>query len=227
VKQVRILYQDEHLVVVDKPAGLQVHPPESPTPGTRVLKEHLVKILRNQTGRYVYPVHRLDRATSGVVVMAFESSIAGAIQNQFKQGLVKKTYLALTRGWIGPQFRVESIETGITDFELLHPFTVPKPVGRYTEARYAWVLAQPQTGKYHQIRRHLKSDSHPIIGDTVYGDGKHNQLWRSLVPGSGLYLKAYRLEFKHPATGADLKFQSRFGRRWLEAFDVSGFCPLV
>lgn len=222
--QVRILYLDEHLVVVDKPAGLQVHAPESATPGMQVHAQTLLRTLRKQIQQYLYPVHRLDRATSGVLVMALSSEVAAQLQAQFQAQAVEKTYLLLCRGWTEPQFTVEK-DGGLTEFETVQRFEIQQPVGKFASARYSWVFAFPKTGKYHQIRRHLKSVSHPIVGDTVYGDGVHNRFWRQAVPDSGLFLKAYQLKFEHPAQRTRMLFQSRYDRRWHAAFDLSGFCP--
>ncbi|MBS1959238.1 MAG: tRNA pseudouridine(65) synthase TruC [Bdellovibrionales bacterium] len=223
---IRILYQDEHLLVVDKPAGIQVHPPERGMPGASVLKEHMVKNLRIQTGKYIYPVHRLDGATSGVMVFALSSEIASKLQKQFKERTVKKDYFAVARGWLQGQFTVADETHGETNFISLHRFEIDRPIGKHARSRYTLVLARPKTGKMHQIRRSLKHESHPIVGDTVYGDGKHNRLWRELVPGSGLFLKAYSLEFTHPMTGEKIYHRSKWGRRWHALFDQAGFCPI-
>jgi tRNA pseudouridine65 synthase len=225
--QIRILYQDDDLIIVDKPTGIQVHPPERATPGTKVLQEHMVKNLRLQTGKYIYPVHRLDRATSGVMVFAFSSEVAALLQGQFQNRVVEKKYVALVRGWFYREGSFVDDDGSETYFSLIHQFSLPEPVGKFSQARYSLVLAKPLTGKYHQIRRHLKSQSHPIVGDTVYGDGKHNQLWRRLAPSSGLYLKAYSLVLNHPITGATLFERSRWGKHWHRAFDLGGFCPIL
>ena len=224
--QVRILYQDDDIVVVDKPAGLQVHPPERRAPGDGIVREHLVKVLRHQTGKYIYPVHRLDRSTSGVMVLAFSSEAASKLQLQFKNRQVKKFYFTLARGWTLDEIDFKDEEGSETQFTTLHRFEVAQAIGKYDRARYSIVLAEPRSGKTHQIRRHLKSQSHPIIGDTIYGDGKHNRLWRELVPGSSLYLKAYGIQFLHPTSGQKLYFRSKWGRKWHSLFDQAGFCPL-
>jgi tRNA pseudouridine65 synthase len=224
--QVRILHQDDDIVVIEKPPGVQVHPPERPPPNGVKVHVHLVKILRLQTGKYIYPVHRLDGATSGVMVFAFSSEAASRLQAQFKEKTVEKSYFALARGWLGDEVDYRDEEGGETLFTTYHRFEVPHAVGRYERGRYSLVLARPLTGKMHQIRRHLHSQSHPIVGDTVYGDGKHNRLWRELVPGSGLYLKAYSLRFTHPMTGERLYFRSKWGRRWHFMFEHAGFCPM-
>lgn len=224
--QVRVLYQDDDVIVIDKPPGVQVHPPERPPPNGAKVHVHLVKILRTQTGKYIYPVHRLDGATSGVMVFAFSSENASKLQAQFKARTVEKTYFALARGWMKDPVEFKDEEGGLTHFSPLHRFEIDRPVGQFERGRYSLVQANPRTGKMHQIRRHLKSQSHPIIGDTVYGDGKHNRLWRELVPGSSLFLKAYGLQFRHPATGKELYFRSKWGSRWHSMFEYAGFCPI-
>lgn len=223
----RILFQDDDLVVIDKPAGIQVHPPERRSPQDGTLKEHVVKNLREQTGKYIYPVHRLDAATSGVMVFAFNSETASLLQKQFREKTVVKNYVTVARGWIKEEVVFRGEDESETHFFPLRRFTISQPVGKFEEARYTLVHAIPKTGKMHQIRRHLKSQSYPIVGDTVYGDGKHNRLWRELVPGSKLFLKAYRLEFVHPHTGAKINERSRWGKRWHALFDLAGFCPIL
>lgn len=179
-----------------------------------------------QTGKYIYPVHRLDGATSGVMVFALSSEIASMLQQQFKDRTVKKDYFAVARGWLPGRLSVCDEKYGDTNFITLHRFEIDRAIGKHSKSRYSILLARPKTGKMHQIRRSLKNESHPIVGDTVYGDGKHNRLWRELAPGSGLFLKAYSLEFIHPVTGERIYHRSKWGRRWHVLFDIAGFCPI-
>jgi tRNA pseudouridine65 synthase len=233
MKQLRVIYQDTDLVVVDKPAGFQVHAPEGrPEAGNIVLK-----ILRNQLGQWVFPVHRLDRATSGVLVFALSPEVAGLVQKQFKAGEMGKTYLALVRGWLPDAGVIDSPLTrrldggtevpACTDYETLFRFERDHPLGKHASVRYSLLKVTLHTGRLHQIRRHFKRISHPLIGDTVHGDGKHNQLWREWCPNSGLFLKAYRFEMKHPKTGVPLTFYSKWNTQWHRLFDLCGYCPFI
>lgn len=192
-----LLYRDGFLVVVDKPSGMAVHRGWS--------KEKIVALTlaRNLLGRHVYPVHRLDRATSGALLLALDPGTARQLQEKFIAGEVTKRYLALVRG-IPP-------EEGVID----HP--VPRsPKGPRVPAvttfrrlatfeRYALVEARPQTGRLHQIRRHFKHISHPLIGDVRYGKGEHNRLFRDRFGLHRLALHALELAFDHPATGEPLR----------------------
>ncbi|MBI5512022.1 MAG: pseudouridylate synthase [Deltaproteobacteria bacterium] len=189
-RDLSILHLDEHLVAVNKPPGLLVHRGWA-RDGVPALQK-----LRDQLGRHVYPVHRLDRATSGVLLFAFCSEVARDLQRLFEAGAVDKRYLAVCRGHDPSLRRVDhplAREKGgerraaVTDFRLLGHFE-----------RYGLYEALPHTGRTHQIRRHLKHASHPIIGDTQYGKGEHNRLFRERFQFHHLALHCQRLAFEHP-----------------------------
>lgn len=175
-----------------------------------------MSILRDQLGRYVYPLHRLDRGTSGVLLMGLDSETARIVQSAFVKREVEKTYLAVVRGWAPPEGTLDhplkktktlnEKEEAVTRFRTLAHGVLPFPVGSYPEARYSLVEARPVTGRRHQIRRHLSNASHPIVGDTVHGDGKHNRLFRSIFNCYHLVLHALRIELAHPHTGEQLVF---------------------
>ncbi len=188
-----ILYRDAFLLAVNKPSGLAVH--------RGAARDRIValQIVRDLAGRQVHAVHRLDRATSGALLFAFDAATTRRLQEKFAAGEVEKRYLALVRG-IPPQ-------QGIID----HP--VPRAPGgpripAVTEFRrlatfegYALVEARPRTGRLHQIRRHFKHLSHPLIGDVRYGKGEHNRLFRERFGFHRLALHAVELAFDHPETG--------------------------
>lgn len=195
-----ILFQDDHLLVVNKPSGLLVHR------GWARDEVVAMTLARDRVGRWVYPVHRLDRGTSGALIFALDSAVARQLQEQFTAWTVEKLYVALVRG-IPP-------ESG----EIDHP--VPKsPKGPRVPAlttfnrlatfeRYALIEARPQTGRLHQIRRHLKHISHPLIGDVRYGKGEHNRLFRSRFGLHRLALHAIEIAFDHPADGHRVRCQA-------------------
>jgi tRNA pseudouridine65 synthase len=192
-----LLFRDDLLVVVGKPSGLAVHR------GLSREKVVVLQTLRDLLGQRVYPVHRLDRATSGALLLALDAGTARRLQEQFESGGVEKRYLALVRG-IPP-------EEGVID----HP--VPRgPGGARVDAvtefrrlatfeRYALVEARPRTGRFHQIRRHFKHLSHPLIGDVRYGKGEHNRLFRERFGLHRLALHALELAFEHPGTREGLR----------------------
>jgi tRNA pseudouridine65 synthase len=237
--QLRVLHQDDDLIVVDKPAGFHVHPPEDQR--HRISKQqNTVYLLRKQTGRYVYPVHRLDRATSGVLLFAFSSEIAGELSAHLREKRIKKIYFAVVRGWVPDEGKIEHPlradkndglfseirKEALTLFQSVARWETPFPVGRYSSSRYSLVKVEPVTGRMHQIRRHFAHISHPLIGDSVYGDGKHNRAFRDHLAIEQLMLKAYSLQFKHPRTSDLLCLRSRWEDSWHKLFDSAGQCPL-
>lgn len=189
----KILFQDNHLVAIDKPSGLAVHR------GWAQDRQVAMTLVRDALGCWVYPVHRLDRATSGALLFALAPEIAARVQEQFRQGSVQKTYLALVRG-ITPEF-------GVIDHPV--PGTLKGPrVDAVTEfrrlatfERYSLVEARPRTGRLHQIRRHLKHITHPLIGDVRYGKGDHNRLFRERFGLHRLALHASSMTLIHPVSG--------------------------
>ena len=188
-----ILYQDATCVVVDKPSGMIVHR------GWANDERDLLRLTRDTVRRYVYPLHRLDRGASGAVLFALDEHAARTLNRSFAEGTIVKRYLALTRG--------HPPEHGLID----HP--IPRAPGEErvpaqteyqclgTFERYALVLALPKTGRLHQIRRHLKHLSCPLIGDVKYGKGEHNRLFRERYALDRLALHAAALRFTHPLTG--------------------------
>ena len=205
-----ILYQDERLVVVDKPAGLFVHR----TALDRTAGAALQRV-RDALGRHVWPVHRLDRPTSGALCFALDAEAAAFLSAAFAEGRVEKTYLAVVRGHPPESFTVDrplvplnpdghGLKAGAepqdarTEVRLLATTVQPWPVGPYETARYALVEATPTTGRRHQIRRHLAGANHPILGDHRHGDHRHNKACAERLGVDRLLLHAARLAVPHP-----------------------------
>lgn len=219
-KQLPILYADEHFIAVYKPAGLLVH--RSPIDGE---KSHFaMQIVRDQVGHYVYPVHRLDKPTSGVLLLARSSFVASLMMPMFATGQVNKYYKAIVRGFIPePQLidyalknednRQAEAKSAITEYWPERLAELPVATGRYPTSRYCWLNISPRTGRRHQIRRHMHHISHPIIGDTTHGDGRHNRLFR-LQGWSGLWLLAKKLIFIHPLTQQKIVIELDYPERW-------------
>jgi len=167
---------------------------------------HALQLVRDQVGAYVYPVHRLDRGTSGVLVFALSPEAARTLGQAFESGTVEKRYLALVRGAPPDRIRVDHALSR-EDGRPAQPATTEfRTVARY--GRYALVEAAPETGRTHQIRRHLKHLSCPIIGDVRYGKGEHNRLFRTEHGFHRLALHATSLTLPDPTTGAVLTIQS-------------------
>ncbi len=215
-EQLEIIYQDQHLVAINKPSGLLVHRTNIDRHETRFA----MQLLRNQLGQHVYPVHRLDKPTSGVLLFALNSEMARELSEQFRQHQIEKSYLAVVRGWTedketidyplvdGPikaayaeQKSSDTPRSAVTRYTTLDRIELPIATGRYASSRYSLLEARPTTGRRHQLRRHFKHISHPIIGDTTYGDSRHNNQFREQFACHRLLLHALQLEFKHPIGG--------------------------
>jgi tRNA pseudouridine65 synthase len=217
VLQPELLYEDDWLLAVDKPAGLLVHPSWIAPART----PNLVSMLKQRfPGDTIHTVHRLDRATSGVMLFARDKAIAHALQTQFSERLVEKTYLCVTRGWTPSEGVIDyalkptrdriadahsdpdkPAQEAISAYRRLGTVELPIPVGKYPAARYSLVEVRPKTGRKHQIRRHMKHILHPLVGDTKHGEGRHNRLFREHFNCHRLLLMATRIEFDHPVTG--------------------------
>jgi len=193
-------------VAVNKRSGLVVHPTKLAPDAIAVLPS-----LRKQLGCYVYPVHRIDRGTSGIVLFGLSSEAASRLGEQMRSREVDKQYLAVVRGYIEDEGRVDhAIEDAekangkvdsITDYVCVSRVEIPYAVGPYEKSRYSLALAKPLTGRRHQIRKHFAHLRHPIIGDTNYGDNDHNKLYRKAFRCGRLLLMASALSFDHPYTG--------------------------
>ncbi|WP_341678787.1 pseudouridine synthase [Niveibacterium sp. SC-1] len=210
-----ILYRDDWLIAIHKPAGLLVHRSELDRRETRFA----VQLLRDQIGRRVQPVHRLDRGTSGVLLFAFEGDIAAALGHQFESQAVDKRYLAIVRGWPAEAGRIDHplrvvrdpyeraaddevpAQAALTRFRRLASVELPIAVDRYPASRYALLALAPESGRRHQLRRHLKHISHPIIGDATYGKGAHNRMFGEHFGSERLLLANLGLRFTHPVSG--------------------------
>jgi tRNA pseudouridine65 synthase len=215
-----ILYLDDWLVVVNKPSGLLVHR----SPVDRHERRFALQLLRDQLGERVYPVHRLDKPTSGALVFALDPATAQSLASQFENRLVEKRYVAVVRGWPDEQGLIEhpldpvrddrvvtaagASKPALTRFRRLSAFELPRRVDRYPTSRYALLELSPQTGRRHQLRRHLAHVSHPIIGDTTYGKGGHNRLFAELFGSRRLLLACMRLAFRHPVSGSPLAVEA-------------------
>lgn len=215
-----ILYEDQYLVAINKAPGLLVHPSWITSRST----PNLMSLLKRQLGaNKLHTVHRLDRATSGVILVGKTLVASQQLQQSFASREVQKTYLCLVRGWIeGEQtinyplvpkkdkyaepFAEENPEPkdAVTKIRALGQVELDIPIGPYPRARYSLVEAKPLTGRKHQIRRHMKHLLHPIIGDTKYGEGRHNRLFREEFDCHRMLLMAIELRVSHPITGESL-----------------------
>lgn len=225
-RRLEILYRDERLAVVNKPSGLIVH--KSARASDR---DNCLTRLRAQLGRHVHPVHRLDRAASGVLVFALDPDAARSLSSAFAERRVHKAYLAVVRGFPEESGTIERPlrdEAGResearTRYRRLAQVELEQAVGRYQSARYALVLCEPESGREHQIRRHLRSLNHPLLGDTNYGDGAHNRFFRARFGCSRLVLHAASCRVPHPDGGAALELKAPLPAELVALFSELGF----
>lgn len=197
-----ILYLDEHLVAINKPHGLLVHR----SPIARDAREFAVQLLRDQLDRRVYPVHRLDRKTSGVLLFALNELTNTSMQQQFSEGKIHKTYQAIVRGYTEDSFEIDyalTREDGLTQEAFTKGRTlgrteVPLPSGKHTTSRYSLVELTPTTGRMHQLRKHMAHIFHPILGDRPHGCNKQNRLLKEHFGLTAMMLHAQTLRFVHP-----------------------------
>ena len=220
ISEENIIYRDDDLVAINKPCRLLVH-------RTDISDEDDVfalQLLRDLLGQRVYNAHRIDRPTSGVLLFALNNEMASMINDQFKERKMKKTYVALVRGWF-PQatflnYPVKNIKEVLLDaetrFNLLSKYELSIPVEPYETSRYSMVEAYPLTGRWHQIRQHLAHLRHYIINDRVHGTGAHNDMFTSQLGISDLFLHAHKLQFIHPLTGKEILIQAEFPSHWKE-----------
>ena len=219
-----ILYRDDVLVAIHKPAGLLVHRSDIDRHETRFA----VQLLRDQIGQRVFPLHRLDKPTSGVLLFALDAASAREVGGQFERNEVAKRYLAVVRGWspeagtidhalsrqfddYGRKFSTDSPTealSAVTAYRRLATVELPEAVDRYPTSRYALLELVPKTGRQHQLRRHLKHIAHPIIGDANWGKGNHNRFFQQRFGCQRLLLACTGIELRHPRDGQVLSIQS-------------------
>jgi tRNA pseudouridine65 synthase len=227
-----ILYLDDYLAIVNKPTGWLVHR----TPLDKGETRFVLQTLRDQIGRHVWPVHRLDKGTSGVLVFALSAEVARTLGQAFESGDgPQKTYRAVVRGWPLPQglidhplkrmpddMRTERLEVqpaqsrfaNLRHFELPIPHSHSQSQQSFASTRCAEVALQPLTGRRHQLRRHMKHIAHPIIGDATHGKGPLNRAVAELLGLQRLWLHAESLELPHPVGGQLLRFASPLPSEW-------------
>ncbi|MCG9748871.1 tRNA pseudouridine(65) synthase TruC [Vibrio brasiliensis] len=224
-----IVYQDEYFVAVNKPAGMLVH--------RSWLDKHetqfVMQTLRDQIGQHVFPLHRLDRPTSGVLIFALSSEVASQVMPMFANHEMEKTYHAIVRGWILESGRLDyplkveldkiadkhasqekEAQEAITDYQPLAQVEIPHSTGRFPTTRYCLMEMKPLTGRKHQLRRHMAHLRHPIVGDTTHGDGKHNKLFREVYDSHRLLLHASSLKFVHPFTQQEIIIEAGLDETW-------------
>jgi len=199
-----IIFSTKNLVAINKPAGLLVHP----SPIARDADTSALQLLRDQIGQYVYPVHRLDRKTSGVLLFALNKEILTTLGSAFQKGDIKKEYHAIVRGYIADSGEIDydlindkdKKQSALTNFQCLERTEINLPFGKHLTSRYSLVKLSPKTGRYHQLRKHMAHIFHPIIGDRPHGCNKQNKFFKEHFGLTEMMLHATTLCFKDPET---------------------------
>lgn len=223
-KTLEILYRDEYMVVINKPNGLLVHRSSIANDAD----EFAVQLLRDQIGQFVYPVHRLDRKTSGVLVFALDKETTRLLQAEMQQKQTQKEYHAIVRGYFPEKVTVDhaltndkgKVQEAITRFERLKTTEIEVPLGKYPTSRYSLIKAFPQTGRMHQIRKHCNHLRHPIVGDRPHGCNKQNRLFKERWNLTRMLLHAKKITIFHPFSKKKLTIEASFPKEFLRMQEV-------
>ncbi len=223
-----VIYTDDHYIAVTKPCGLFVH--RSGLSGER---HSALSMVRDQVGARLWPVHRLDRATSGGLLFARSPEAARAVMQQWQAAETMKKYVAVVRGWLPESGAVDyplrkleqpdQHQEAVTHYRSLYFAELPISDGRHATARYTIVELTLRTGRRHQLRRHMAHLRHPIIGDVNYGDGRHNRLFREQLHSHRLLLHAVVLAFCQPFTNELVRVYSEPDRDLQGLFSAMGY----
>ncbi|MFB9844801.1 pseudouridine synthase [Mucilaginibacter ginsenosidivorans] len=200
-----VLFRDEYLIAINKPHGLLVHKSKIAAD----VEVFALQLLRDQVGQKVFPAHRIDRKTGGVLLFAFDKEIEIAMQKQFAENRVAKKYLAIVRGHTDDRGEIDyplrkengTLQDAFTAYQTLERAELDVPFGKHGTSRYSLVEAAPATGRMHQLRKHFAHIFHPIIGDRTHGCNKQNKLFKDKWAMETMLLHACSVEFTHPVTG--------------------------
>lgn len=203
-----VLFKDEELIAINKPHGLMVH--RSKLSGNT--DQFAVQQLRDQIGQHVYPVHRLDRKTSGVLLFTLKRDLVAPMQQQFAEQKVSKTYWAILRGYTNDEGTIDytltndkgKAQKAVTNYKTIERTEIALAFGKFPTSRYSFVEAMPKTGRMHQLRKHFAHIDHPIIGDRPHGCNKQNKLFLEKWNLKTMLLHARHLSFTHPVSGKEI-----------------------
>lgn len=212
MSDLQILYQDNEIVAINKPNGMLVH-------RTKIASntdKYILQELRNQIGLHVHPAHRLDRKTSGVLLFTLNKESLSKVRIQFEKKTVQKKYLAIVRGYTVAQDTIDynlinekgKSQKAITHYRTLKSTEINLPFGKHQTSRYSLVEVSPETGRYHQIRKHFAHIFHPIIGDRPHGCNKQNKLFLEHWHLSNMLLHASELKINHPSSDNTITFKA-------------------
>ncbi len=228
IENVEIIYEDDYIVVVNKPNNFLVHHSNY---ARNIQEPTLMDELAKQFDYPLFPVHRLDRKTSGILLFCKDAVNVVDFQGLFTDNNIRKTYYAIVRGFTAKKFTIDSpvknddsgiYKEALTHGKTIHQIELNIPVQPYDSSRYSLVRLAPQTGRMHQLRIHMNKISHPIIGDYKYGDRFHNRMFETEFQCIYMFLHARSLQFEHPISHKNLDLTANFTKDWdimLNRFD--------
>jgi len=220
-----IIFEDKYLLCVSKPNNVLVH--HAYHSRNVAEEDSLLQLIMEEIGLKVYPIHRLDRKTSGIILLAKEKNYVSKFQELFTNNQIQKTYYGVVRGFSPDLKTIDSPVKGrdakvhkeaLTELKTLEKITLDIPVKPYDSSRYSLVQLSPKTGRMHQLRVHSNKISHPLIGDAKYGDKNHDTMFVENFGLKNLFLHAGKLEFDHPFTSEKLILKATFPKDWIELF---------
>lgn len=220
------MYEDDYLIAINKPAGLLVHR----TKLARDAKEFALQLLRDQLGYHVFPVHRLDRKTAGILLFTKHQDFVRPFQLALQESTTQKRYLAIVRGFFPEKIVLDhpllsekgKEQNAITHFRLLQHIEIPLAFGKFDTSRYSLIEAFPKTGRMHQIRKHLNHLRHPIIGDRPHGCNKQNSLFLKEFNLTKMLLHAESIVVTHPFSKEVLNIKATLPAHFVEIMEVMG-----
>lgn len=226
LQTVEILYQDSFLAAMNKPAGLMVHRSEA----VGQAEHFALQLMRNHLKQWVYPAHRIDRKTSGVLLFTLDKETDRKLQGCFSRQEVTKTYHAIVRGYTPDESLIDyplvnevgKLQDAVTLFSTLARTEINLPLGKFQTSRYSFIEIFPKTGRMHQIRKHLAHIDHPIIGDRPHGCNKQNKLFKEKWNMDSMMLHASSIEFEHPLTYERVKISAPFPDEFNRILKLTG-----
>ena len=220
-----IIYQDNYCLLVTKPNNVLVH--HAHHSRNKIEEESLIQLIENQFGKRYYPIHRLDRKTSGIILLASKREYVASFQALFTNNEIQKIYYGVVRGFSQDNKIINSPVKGRdalvykeaeTHLNCLDKIELNIPVKPYDSSRYSLVELRPKTGRMHQLRIHMNKVSTPLINDAKYGDKNHDLMYAKQFGWKNLFLHAGSLEFIHPFTNKKLILKSSFSEDWVQLF---------
>ncbi|GAB3337144.1 tRNA pseudouridine(65) synthase TruC [Marivirga atlantica] len=226
-----IIYQDEQLVAINKPHGLLVH-------RSKIAAEadvFALQLLRDQLGQKVYPVHRIDRKTSGILLFALSEEMDKSMKQLFAEKQVGKTYLAIVRGFTEDKGTIDyalrkengQLQEAVTHYRTLQRTEIAVPFGKHNTSRYSLLEVKPETGRMHQIRKHMAHINHPIIGDRPHGCNKQNKLFKEKWQMDKMMLHAKELNFTHPTSNKAVNIKADISSEFERTLEFLSFEKLI